>query len=57
MKITRKVLQNKYDIELDYNYMLDEKILRYYGVNYLKDQFSDYDYRLNTGPGLLGINY
>lgn len=43
---------NKYDIELDYNYMLDEKIYAYYGVNYLKDQFSDYDYRLNTGPGL-----
>ena len=43
---------NKYDVELDYNYMLDEKIYAYYGVNYLKDQFSDYDYRLNTGPGL-----
>jgi putative salt-induced outer membrane protein len=43
---------NKYDIELDYNYMLDKNIYAYYGVNYLKDQFSDYDYRLNTGPGL-----
>lgn len=43
---------NKYDIELDYNYMLSDKIYSYYGVNYLKDQFSDYDYRINTGPGL-----
>ena len=43
---------NKYDIELDYNYMLSEKIYSYFGVNYLKDQFSDYDYRLNAGPGL-----
>jgi putative salt-induced outer membrane protein len=42
---------NKYDIELDYNYMLSEKVYSYFGVNYLKDQFSDYDYRLNTGPG------
>jgi putative salt-induced outer membrane protein len=43
---------NKYDVELDYNYMLDKNIYAYYGVNYLKDQFSDYDYRLNTGPGI-----
>ncbi|NCB13780.1 MAG: DUF481 domain-containing protein, partial [Erysipelotrichia bacterium] len=43
---------NKYDIELDYNYMLNQKAYAYFGVNYLKDQFSDYDYRLNAGPGL-----
>lgn len=43
---------NKYDIELDYNHMLNEKAYSYYGINYIKDQFSDYDYRLNTGPGL-----
>ena len=42
---------NKYEIELDYNYMLSEKVYSYFGVNYIKDQFSDYDYRLNTGPG------
>ena len=42
---------NKYDIELDYNHMLNEKAYSYYGINYIKDQFSDYDYRLNTGPG------
>ena len=22
------------------------------GINYLKDQLSDYDYRLNMGPGI-----
>lgn len=43
---------NKYDIELDYDYMLSEKLYSYFGVNYLNDQFSDYDYRINTGPGL-----
>lgn len=43
---------NKYDVELDYNYMLGDKIYSYFGVNYLNDQLSDYDYRINTGPGI-----
>ena len=46
-----KTSANKYDVELDYNRMLDEKIYYYTGINYLKDQLSDYDYRLNIGPG------
>ena len=47
-----KTSANKYDVELDYNRMLDEKIYYYTGINYLKDQLSDYDYRLNMGPGI-----
>lgn len=43
---------NKYDIELDYNRMLNDKIYYYTGINYVKDQLSDYDYRLNMGPGI-----
>ena len=43
---------NKYNIELDYNHMIDEKLYSYMGINYIKDEFSDYDYRLNIGPGL-----
>lgn len=47
---------NKYDIEIDYYHMLGEKIYSYIGANYVKDQFSDYDYRLNIGPGI-GYNF
>jgi putative salt-induced outer membrane protein len=43
---------NKYDVELDYNYMLSQNLYSYIGVNYLKDQLSDYDYRINAGPGI-----
>ena len=43
---------NKYDVELDYNHMLGEKVYSYIGTNYIKDQLSDYDYRLNIGPGI-----
>ena len=43
---------NKYNIELDYNHMINEKLYSYMGINYIKDQLSDYDYRLNIGPGL-----
>lgn len=43
---------NKYDVELDYNHMLGEKVYSYVGTNYIKDQLSDYDYRLNVGPGI-----
>ncbi|CAM3961874.1 DUF481 domain-containing protein [Arcobacter cloacae] len=43
---------NKYDIEIDYHHMLSNKVYSYIGANYVKDQFSDYDYRLNIGPGI-----
>ncbi len=43
---------NKYNIELDYNHMINEKLYSYMGINYIKDELSDYDYRLNIGPGL-----
>lgn len=43
---------NKYNLELDYNHMIDEKLYSYMGINYIKDELSDYDYRLNIGPGL-----
>ena len=43
---------NKYNVELDYNHMINEKLYSYMGINYIKDQLSDYDYRLNIGPGL-----
>ena len=43
---------NKYNVELDYNQMINKKLYSYMGINYIKDQLSDYDYRLNIGPGL-----
>ena len=43
---------NKYNVELDYNHMINKKLYSYMGINYIKDQLSDYDYRLNIGPGL-----
>lgn len=42
---------NKYDIEVDYNHMINEKLYSYMGINYINDELSDYDYRLNIGPG------
>ena len=47
-----KTSANKYNIELDYNHMINEKLYSYMGINYIKDELSDYDYRLNMGPGL-----
>lgn len=43
---------NKYNLELDYNHMLSERLYSYMGISYIKDELSDYDYRLNIGPGL-----
>jgi putative salt-induced outer membrane protein len=43
---------NKYNLELDYNHMISEKLYSYMGISYIKDELSDYDYRLNIGPGL-----
>ena len=43
---------NKYNLELDYNHMINKKLYANMGINYLKDELSDYDYRLNIGPGL-----
>ncbi|MBY0540366.1 MAG: DUF481 domain-containing protein [Campylobacterales bacterium] len=43
---------NKYNVELDYNHMINKKLYSYMGINYIKDELSDYDYRLNSGPGL-----
>lgn len=43
---------NKYNIELDYNHMINERLYSYMGINYIKDELSDYDYRLDIGPGL-----
>ncbi|MDD2887127.1 MAG: DUF481 domain-containing protein [Aliarcobacter sp.] len=47
-----KTSANKYNIELDYNHMINEKLYSYMGISYIKDESSDYDYRLNIGPGL-----
>lgn len=47
-----KTSANKYNIELDYNHMINEKLYSYIGISYIKDESSDYDYRLNIGPGL-----
>ena len=38
---------NKYNLELDYNHMINKKLYANMGINYLKDELSDYDYRLN----------
>lgn len=43
---------NKYNLELDYNQMINEKLYSNMGISYVKDELSDYDYRLNIGPGL-----
>lgn len=43
---------NKYNLELDYNRMINEKLYSNMGISYVKDELSDYDYRLNIGPGL-----
>ena len=43
---------NKYNIGLAYNHMINEKLYSYIGINYIKDELSDYDYRLDIGPGL-----
>lgn len=43
---------NRYDLELDYNHIISEKLYSYVGANYIDDELSDYDYRLNIGPGL-----
>ena len=32
--------------------MLSERLYSYMGISYIKDELSDYDYRLNIGPGL-----
>lgn len=42
---------NKYNLELDYNHMLNENLYSYVGGTYVNDELSDYDYRLNIGPG------
>jgi putative salt-induced outer membrane protein len=47
-----KTSANKYNIELDYNHMITEKLYSYIGISYIKDESSDYDYRLDIGPGL-----
>lgn len=31
--------------------MINEKLYSYMGINYINDELSDYDYRLNIGPG------
>ncbi|PWE19253.1 DUF481 domain-containing protein [Aliarcobacter skirrowii] len=43
---------NKYELELQSSYMFTDNFYTYLGVNYVKDEFSDYDSRLNIGPGL-----
>lgn len=43
---------NKYDAELDYDHMLGDRLYLYLGSYYVVDKFSDYDSRLNIGPGL-----
>lgn len=42
---------NKYSLETDYNRLLSEKLYSYFGFDYIKDELSEYDYRINVGPG------
>jgi len=43
---------NKYTLELDYNRMLNKNLYTFLSADYVNDEFSDYDYRINIGPGL-----
>ncbi|RXJ95781.1 hypothetical protein CRU94_03975 [Arcobacter sp. AHV-9/2010] len=43
---------NKYQLELQSSYMFTDNFYTYLGANYVKDEFSDYDSRLNIRPGL-----
>ncbi|QKF73042.1 DUF481 domain-containing protein [Aliarcobacter faecis] len=43
---------NKYELDVDYNHMIGDRLYTYMGVYYINDEFSDYDSRLNIGPGL-----
>ena len=46
------VTKNKYFVELDYGYGLNEKLYLEYITAYQFDEFSGFDYRAYTGPGL-----
>lgn len=61
IKVKASVLQSEdngetsadqYNIEVDYNHLITDNLYSYVGANYIKDQLTDYDYRLNIGPGL-----
>ena len=44
--------KNKYFLELDYGYKLNEELYLEYITAYKFDEFSGYDYQVYTGPGL-----
>lgn len=44
--------KNKYLLELEYDYKLSNRLFFSYLVGYKYDEFSGYDYRTYTGPGL-----
>lgn len=43
---------NKYELELDYEHMMGDRLYAYIGSYYVNDEFSDYDSRFNIGPGV-----
>lgn len=51
-KDNNKKSANKYELDADYNHMIGDRLYTYMGVYYINDEFSDYDSRLNIGPGL-----
>lgn len=51
-KNDEKTSADKFDLELDYNHMIGDRLYTYLGANYIKDKLSDYESRLNIGPGL-----
>ncbi|WP_418185836.1 DUF481 domain-containing protein [Aliarcobacter vitoriensis] len=51
-KDNNKKSANKYELELDYDHMIGDRLYTYLGAHYINDEFSDYDSRLNVGPGL-----
>ncbi|MBL3519010.1 DUF481 domain-containing protein [Aliarcobacter lanthieri] len=51
-KDNNKKSANKYELSLDYDHMIGDRLYTYLGAFYVNDEFSDYDSRLNIGPGL-----
>ncbi|WP_198306271.1 DUF481 domain-containing protein [Arcobacter vandammei] len=51
-KDNNKKSANKYEIDLEYNHMIGDRLYTYLGGYFVRDEFSDYKSRLNIGPGL-----
>lgn len=50
-KTDNKTSANQYRLEFDYNHLLTDRLYTYLGMAFVKDELSEYDYRLNIGPG------